>query len=307
MILLLSVVIFLTVIIRYMRDHQSYFKKHNIKYLKSPPFLGCMINAILGRKGVYECFLNIYNTPEFKNEPFFGVFMFHKPGLILKDPELIKRILITDFNSFGSRYGGTDDHDPLTYYNLFAAKHPEWKQIRPKLTPFFSSAKLKNSFYLISKIGNDLNQYFHKSLTNNEVELNIKNVTDFYFVDVISSIAFGVEAHSLENSGSEIMEAANSVFKYTFYRGLELMSFFLIPQIFKTFNFKGMSKRTIDFLYKACPDIIAQREKSGVKRNDLIDTLIELKHELNPTIKEHTVEDMLYGQVAIFLAAGKFM
>jgi cytochrome P450 family 6 len=299
------VIIFFSWLFWLIRDHQNYFKKRNVKYLKSPPFLGCLIDAFIGRKGLYENFLDIYNTKELKDEAFFGVFMFHKPGLVLKDPELIKKILITDFHSFGSRYATADVHDPIGYYQLFLARYPEWKQIRPKLTPFFSSAKLKNSYYLIDKLGNDLTQYFHKRLrSDNSVELNIKNVTDFYFVDVISSIAFGVEAHSLEHSGSEIMVAANSFFNYTIYRGLELTSNIFLPQILKFFNFKNMSHTTDSFIYKACPDIIAQREKSGVKRNDLIDTLIVLKNELKPSIKNHTVEDMIYGQVGIFLAAG---
>lgn len=307
MIFLVLVLFSLSILFWYIRDHQSYFKMQNVKYLKSTPFLGCLFDAIVGRKGIYENILDIYNTPEFRDEPFFGIFMFHKPALIIKDPELIKRVLITDFNSFGTRYASTDDHDPIGYYQLFLARYPEWKQIRPKITPFFSGAKLKNSFYLIDKLANDLNQYFHKRLReDNTIELNAKNVTDFFFVDVVSSIAFGVEAHSLQHSGSEIMVAADSVFKYTLYRGFELTSNFLLPQLMKPFNFKNMSHDTVNFIYKACPDIISQREKSGVKRNDLIDTLIELKNDLKPTNNVHTIEDMLYAQVAIFLAAGKF-
>jgi cytochrome P450 family 6 len=305
MILIVILLILLSLLFWLIREHQSYFKKKNVKYLKSPPFVGCLIDVLVGRKALYDAFLDIYNTPEFKDEPFFGIFMFHKPALIIKDPELIKKLLVTDFKSFGTRYAGVDVHDPLGYYELFLARYPEWKQIRPKLTPFFSSAKLKNSYYLIDKLGNDLIQYFYKRLgSDGSVVLDIKNVANFFFVDVVSSIAFGIEAHILENSESEMMDAANSIFTYTFYRGLEFSSTFVLPQITKIFNFMNFPRNTVNFLYKVCPDIIAQREKSGIKRNDMIDTLIELKKVLKPTFKGHTVEDMLYAQAAVFLAAG---
>lgn len=106
MILLISVLIFLSLLYWLISEHQSYFEKHNLKFLKSPPILGCLVDIFIGRKGIYQNFLDIYNTPEFKDEPFFGVFMFHKPGLMLKNLEIIKRVLITDFNSFASRYAG---------------------------------------------------------------------------------------------------------------------------------------------------------------------------------------------------------
>lgn len=298
-------IILLTLLLWIVYDHQSYFKKRNVKYLKSFPFLGCLKDTIIGRKGIYENFLDIYNTPELKDEPFFGIFMFHKPAILLKDPELIKKILVTNFNSFGTRYGKSDVHDPIGYYQLLLARYPEWKQIRTKLSPFFTKAKLKSCFYLIDKLGNDLNQFLWTRLENNSVEVDVKNMANLFFADVISSIAFGVEAHSLANSGSEIRDAANSSVDFSIYRSLELTSVFLIPQITKTFNFLNMGRKTTEFIYKVCPDIIEHREKSGVKRNDMIDMLIELKKDLKPSVEGHTVEDMMYAQVAVFLTAGK--
>ncbi len=275
-----------------------------MKYLKSPPFLGFITDNLLGRKSPYDNYLDIYNNDAFKDEPFFGIFIFHKPAIMIKDPQLVKKIMVSDFHSFGGRYAGSDVHDPIGYYQLFMAKYPVWKTLRAKITPFFSSAKLKSNFYLIDKLGNDLNQYITNRLENNRIQLEAKPLTDLFFVDVVTSVAFGLEAHSLENSGSDFQEAANSIFKFSTYRGFELISNFLLPQAMKFFGFKNLSHYTTDFIYRVCPDIIAQREKSGWKRNDLIDTLIELKSELKPEVKGHTVEDMLYAQVGIFLAAG---
>lgn len=62
--------------------------------------------------------------------------------------------------------------------------------------------------------------------------------------------------------------------------------------------------------------MIGEREKSGLKRNDLIDTLIELKNEDRPMIDEDEGKrsqdddelvfegDVLVAQASIFFAAG---
>lgn len=305
--MLILLILFLIIIslIWWIYNQQSYFKKRNVKYFKSPPLLGFISDNLLGRKSPYDNYLDIYNSPEFKDEPFFGIFMFHKPALMIKDPELVKKIMVTDFHSFGNRHAGSDVHDPIGYYQLFMAKYPVWKILRSKISPFFSSAKLKSNFFLIDKLGNDLNQYIMKRLTNDRVELNVKSLSDLFFVDVVTSVAFGVEAHSLEHSGSEFQVAANSIFKFSTWRGFELISNFLLPSAMKFFGFKNLSHHTVDFIYRVCPAIMEEREKSGRKRHDLIDTLIELKGDLKPEFKDHTVEDMLYAQVGIFLAAGQ--
>jgi hypothetical protein len=49
-----------------------------------------------------------------------GVFKFGKPSLLIRDPELIKTVLVKDFNSFHSNDGRSDpDVDPLFGRNPF--------------------------------------------------------------------------------------------------------------------------------------------------------------------------------------------
>jgi cytochrome P450 family 6 len=86
-------------LISVIRKNQNYFADHKIPYLKSPALLGAYAEVVLGKKGVYDKVMQIYHDAELKNEKYFGVYIFHKPALFLKDPEIIKQIMITDFNS----------------------------------------------------------------------------------------------------------------------------------------------------------------------------------------------------------------
>jgi hypothetical protein len=70
---------------------------------------------VLGRKNLFEIDLYIYNHPDLKDEPFFGVFHFHKPAIVLKDMELIKRVTSKDSHYFIDRTMTTDEKDPLNF------------------------------------------------------------------------------------------------------------------------------------------------------------------------------------------------
>lgn len=78
----------------------------------------------------------------------------------------------------------------------------------------------------------------------------------------------------------------------------------MFPELAKFLKSTIMGKYADHFLYTVAPKIIEEREKSGQKRNDLIDILIEMKKDLKPEAPSHTVEHMLISQIATFLQAG---
>lgn len=285
---------------------QDYFKNLGIPYVPSTPILGSFKDALLGKTAVYDHIVTLYNRPEVKDAPFFGIFLFHKPGLVVTDPELIKQITVKDFSSFSNRYTSSDVHDPLGYYNLFSAKGALWKILRGKLSPFFSSGKLKSMFYLMDKNSSDMVNFIHKRLDkDNKVELEMKDVASLYTIDVIANVAYGVEANCIENPDGEFNKCGRSMFDMNFYRGFELPAYFMLPQVMKFFRFQTFSNFSTNFIKSTIPRVIEMREKSGNKRNDLIDTLIEIKKaEIKDENGKTLTEDMLTAQAAVFFSAG---
>ena len=49
--------------------------------------------------------------------------------------------------------------DRLSYSNLFFIKNPAWKIIKTKLSPTFTSGKLKKMFELMLECGDNLDTY----------------------------------------------------------------------------------------------------------------------------------------------------
>jgi cytochrome P450 family 6 len=293
--IIVQVFLGLSTLIFWLRHRQNYFKRHGIPYIDSLPILGNFFNM----KGIYNNVVALYNHPKVKDLPFFGFFIFHKPGLMINDPELIKRITVKEFSSFTDRYASSDTHDTLGLYGLFASNNPAWKTIRGKISPFFSSGKMKMMYYIMDEISSNMIKHVNHRLVDGKAELEMKELAGLYSTDVIASCAFGLEAKSLENPKSEFRKAATSVFEMTLRRSVELASFFMLPQVMKSLGFCMFSKFTSEFINKNMRQVISERKKSGEKRHDLIDTIIEFEKN------ENVNDEIMFAQAAMFLGAGE--
>lgn len=131
----------------------SYWDRQKIPSIKPTFLFGNLKDLVLMRKSSAELFANFYNHPNGKNSPYIGIYVFHKPALLLRDSDLIKKILIKDFNSFQNHYTQLSPHsDPIGGNMLFMMKTPMWRDLRIKLTPFFTSGKLRNMFPLVDNV-----------------------------------------------------------------------------------------------------------------------------------------------------------
>lgn len=75
-----------------------------------------------------------------------------KPAILARDPDLIKDILITNFNSFRDNDNYlSKKHDPLTATNPFFVRDDEWRESRKTLMPAFSQNKVKYFLFHLDK------------------------------------------------------------------------------------------------------------------------------------------------------------
>lgn len=77
------------------------------------------------------------------DEPYIGYYKLLRPAIVARDPDLIKDILITNFNSF--RHNDlklSKRHDPLTAINPFVATDEAWSEGRKIVLPVFCQSKV---------------------------------------------------------------------------------------------------------------------------------------------------------------------
>lgn len=78
----------------YVKNSFSYWKRKGIPY-KAPSFpFGNFSKSSLQKTSIGEELANIYNE---SSEPVVGLYTFLKPALLIRDPKIIKEILVKDF------------------------------------------------------------------------------------------------------------------------------------------------------------------------------------------------------------------
>jgi cytochrome P450 family 6 len=145
----------------YLTRNFDLWKKLGVPYVKPLPLLGSLKECVSLKVTVSQNFKNVYD--EYSDKPYVGIFSFDQPSLVLRDPELIKDILVKDSKFFLDRIMSVDVNlDPVFGNGLFVMKTPRWRQMRTNLTPVFTSGKMKNMFYLVDLCCKDLTDFLDR-------------------------------------------------------------------------------------------------------------------------------------------------
>ena len=146
----------------YFTRNFNFWQKLGIPYVKPTPFVGSLKECVLMKAGTGEQLQRIYN--EHSDKPYVGIFSFDKPSLLIRDPELVKNILVKDFQTFMDRNVSAEEElDPLFANVLSFLRGQLWRHLRTKLTPVFTSGKMKKMFCLVDTCGKELADCLHKT------------------------------------------------------------------------------------------------------------------------------------------------
>lgn len=163
---LLLTVSFWILLYRYFTRNFDYWRNRNVPYLTPEAFFGNFRDALLLKRTAAEHLTDLYNQMK---TPFFGIFILDKPVLIVRDPELVKAVLVKDFDYFHDRTIHSDvKNEPLTAHMLFFSRNPDWRVTRAKLTPVFTTGKLKSMLGLINEVGEEMKKYIYKNCLTGE-------------------------------------------------------------------------------------------------------------------------------------------
>lgn len=154
----------------------TYWQRHRFPASLAGWFpFGNLADVFMGRSSIG---LHMYDLYKDSAEPLLlGFYMLWRPTLLVKDAHLARRILVQDFNSF---------HDRGTYHNpkvdamsghMFHMTGAEWRNIRAKLTPSFTSGKLRGMMPSILLEGENLKAHLASKAAGSEV-VKMKDLLD---------------------------------------------------------------------------------------------------------------------------------
>jgi cytochrome P450 family 6 len=148
------------------------------------------------------------------------------PMYVLVDLNYIKNILTKDFHCFTDRgFFHNEKDDPISNHIFLMSGTNKWKRMRAKLTPIFSSSRMKQMFQTLV----ECLPHLLSSLEADRVKdqpTNIKDTMSSFTMDVIGSCVFGLDL--------DIFNYENSPFRFFGKKMFTSTSFTIVKRIFCT-------------------------------------------------------------------------
>lgn len=303
-----SIILLLVTLLYFLvKNHYDYWKVRNVMQLEPLKFPFGNFKNVGIKFHMSSFFKQIYD--QYKTvTPVMGVFIWFRPTIILYDLEVIKDVLVKNFNHFHDRGAYCNAKtDPLSGH-LFSLEGNEWRNMRTKLTPTFTSGKMKMMFNIVVEISNEMVKFLEKSCENGR-ELEMKDILSRFTSDVIGNVAFGLNINSMENPDSEFREIGRKFFNPS---GLQLMKMVFIgafPKLAKKLDMILTPAEVSAFFLKSIEETVEHREKNGIERNDFLNLLINLKnHDISNPDSSEQMDKLTFNELAaqcfLFFLAG---
>ncbi|GAB0099407.1 hypothetical protein DMENIID0001_152630 [Sergentomyia squamirostris] len=256
----------------YIQHIYSYWEKRNVKFAKPIFPFGNLKNAVVLKQTFQEIFTDLYYST---SEKILGVYTTTKPALLVRDPELLRFILIKDFQYFHDRgVYSNEATDPLSGH-LFSINGEKWRNLRSKITPTFTSGKLKGMFTTVLDSGRSLEEFLSQHL---DKEIEMRDLMARYATNVIASVAFGLDVDSIKDPTATFRIMGKQFFDPNLRNLLRFACLFMLPHFGRMFRVKSVDKNYEDFIFSMVRETMNYREKNNVQRKDFMQLLLQLKN-----------------------------
>ncbi|XP_059610502.1 cytochrome P450 6a8-like [Phlebotomus argentipes] len=274
-VILVSVVTLMVAGYLYVKKKFQYWEERGIPYVK-PEFPFGILKDMGKTKHTSQVFTAAYNELKGKNS-FGGIYFFTKPVVLPTDVELLKNIFVKDFQYFHDRGIYVNEKDDPLSGHLFALSGQRWRNLRNKLSPTFTSGKMKMMHSTIIAVAKEFQNYLEPIAQKNQ-ELEIKDVLSRFTTDVIGNCAFGIECNSLKEPDTEFRQIGKLVFQFTPLEFLRVFFLAVFQDLGRNLKMKINKPQVSEFFMRLLKETTEYREQNKIKRNDFLDLLLQIKN-----------------------------
>ncbi|VVC92836.1 unnamed protein product [Leptidea sinapis] len=311
--LIFIIILLICVFLIYATRNHRYWSQRNVKHEFPVPLFGNHFDNLFGYRSITQIANDLYN--KYPEEKVVGYYRGRTPELIVRDLDIARHILNVDFGYFYQRGLGRDTDVETLMKNLFHAEGDLWKLLRQRLTPTFTTAKLKSMFPLIVNCAEKLHLAGDK-IVESGGECDIRELMARFTTDFIGACGFGIEMDSINNENSTFRALGAKMFSRSF-RDIILFGLWeTIPEIRKMIYVQDARIKKV--ITDIVTTIFEQRNYKPIGRHDFIDLLLELADkgitgesiekfddDGNPKLVEVSMDlDVLVAQVFVFFGAG---
>ncbi|KAJ1530963.1 hypothetical protein ONE63_005799 [Megalurothrips usitatus] len=240
----------------------AYWRRRGVPHPRPVAPFGNMHVLVTSGKGTLDL------IRPYRDKGYCGFYMGAAPLLLLWDAEMVKQVLCKDFGSFHDRGQPTDD--------LSGAK---WRSLRNKLSPTFTSGKLKLMLPLIREVAEELCAVLAaKAKSSDTGELDLHPILAHFATDVIGTCAFGVQCHCLRDEKNQFLVMSQRLQGRSLGQGLRFLLQTIHPKLASLVPMKWIFPEEHKFFLDLVRDTVEYREQNPeVQRNDFVQLLMQLR------------------------------
>ncbi|XP_060866135.1 cytochrome P450 6k1-like [Metopolophium dirhodum] len=278
----------------------------NIPYVPPVPLFGNTTRTMMRLEHPIDMFERFYNS--FPDAKLFGFYQMRDPVLLVRDPELINAILVKDFSHFTDHGIDLDSSTSVLAKSLFFANGQKWRTMRQKLSPGFTSGKLKDTHGQINECSDEMVSGIVETIKMKTDQIDVKTITGGFSTDVIGTCAFGMKLDTIKNDNSDFRRYVKIMFQNTPRQMIVQVMLMICPWVIKVLKIKMFSEEATNFFHNVFTDVFKYREEHNVIRNDLTQTLMQARKELvlkeNPSVEDKFTDDDIIGNAILMFTAG---
>ena len=264
----------------------------------------------------------------------YGFYEAGTPALAVADPDMVKEVLIKQFDNFEQRKIFYDNsHDP--FVSLIEMTGEKWKRVRGISSPTFSAKKMKFMSPLVQEsIKKLMDKLEHRANVN--YDFNIYDDFKLLTLDVIASTVFSFDTEVFKMEDSIFYEKLTLAFDFLDPQRMSvphqylLLLLMIFPRLEKAvkYLFPRLTSFKDDWFLDLAKKMITDRQNTGESRadymqlilnllkredgtrdktsetdSDLSDSETAIQLRYNARTKFLTMEEM-QAQISIFLIAG---
>ncbi|XP_055598160.1 probable cytochrome P450 6a13 isoform X2 [Uranotaenia lowii] len=273
--------------------HFKYWEREHVPGPKPSLLVGNLGPLLTMKKHLATVCDEWYNA--YKDQPFIGYFKVFKPAVFVRDPDIIKDILVKDQSSFSANdFKVNTKLDPLLAHNPFVVDGERWKKSRQLLTPIFTSSKMKTLFPMMERVGKQFVDFIERQGGQN---LEAKSISAAFTTQNVAACAFSLDAECFENPKCEWRIMGKKIFQPSIINGITFTITLFVPLVAKIIPMRLVPKEVDAWMRKMVSGLLQERRTKNVVREDQLQSLLNLK-------KADLTEEIIAGHALAFFTEG---
>lgn len=275
-------------VITYLKYRHGYWKRRGVPFIKPSPILG-NLQTLVGGQSVGIITATFYKTFKERGVRFGGAYLLTNPVLILIDLELIKNVMTKDSQYFINRgVYYNEKYDPLAP-DLFNIGGARWKNVRVKISPNYTSGKMKAAFDTMLTCCNRI-----ESILTKRSLVDIKEMFCCYTTDLNFLCSFGFECNSIENPITSFRNYGKKFFEIDLWKQIKHTLSVGMPTFSRNVGIVTRNKEVSHFWRSLFLDAVKYREQENYVRDDLLQMLMAMKETNTLTLDEVAAHSLLF-------------